>query len=669
VNDDAPGALQNRVAALTDTQRRALAEAIARDATMRAPERLTGFIVIDGASSPSDSELRDFLAERLPPHMIPARFVTLQQLPRSTAGKLDRRALAEAHGAELSSTSERVRLAPRPGIESTLAAIWKDVLKVEEVGVDDDFFEIGGDSLLSIRLIAQAARAGIAISPERFFARPTIRHLAARGETGGGRAVRRPPLPDTVGDAPLTPIQHWFLHAIPRHRDWWNQSYLLESGHALDAAQLREIVRVLIAHHDALRLRLVCRDGQWHQEFMPPDEHPCFRVVALDTVSEQEYAVRIVEECEREQATLRIRTGSLFRVIFFHGAGTWRRILLLGHHLVLDGVSWNVILEDLATLVGQAASGEPLRLPERAASARAWAHGLAERAARPDLVESAAYWLSMAADGAGMDEKGGDDDAGDAAGGFNRDARLLTLMLGAEESRLLLQEAPRRLDVSVQALLLGALLLGWRDWGGGDSLRLDLEGHGRDVLGDTLDVSRTVGWFTTVFPVQLAMPAIARDGVEPSVTVVKDVQKVLDALPLRGAAHGLLRYLSPDAATRAALASQARPALLFNHLGRHDLTLSRASRLRVTDEPTGVMRSPDAARPYLLELNSRIEDGVLIITIEYSRDEQRAESIARFAVCLRDALETVARAVPAPFGLDASALNRVALLLDELDEA
>jgi non-ribosomal peptide synthase protein (TIGR01720 family) len=661
---------ERRVNALTDAQRRALARAVARAAGRSASERLVGFIVPGGDTAPSADELRDFLAERLPGHMIPTRFVTVEDLPRTTAGKLDRAALADMAGTEdHSHVADDVCHAPRTATESQLAAIWMDVLKVADVGVDDDFFEIGGDSLLSIRVIARAAREGLRISPEQFFERPTIRHMAAHSRESGNGVVRARALVMPTGEAPLTPIQHWFLEAVPRHRDWWNQSCLLELGHALAGGQLREIVRVLSERHDALRMRLVCRAGEWHQDFVPPDGDVGFRIVHLANVPEQTYARHIEEECAREQQSMRIGEGRLFRVLYFAGADDWRRILLLGHHLVLDGVSWNVILEDLATLVTQAARDEPLRLIEGTASARAWALGLAERAAAPDLLASAAYWLSMPDDVSALPASApaADHADGSVRNGVNRDAALLTLTLTAEVSRRLLHEAPRRLQSPVQALLLGALLLAWREWSGADSLRLDLEGHGRDVL-DGYDVSRTVGWFTTVFPLRLAMPDGAGH-LEPATTAVRQAQEALDALPLRGAAHGLLRYLSPDVVTREALASQARPALLFNHLGVRDPALAPASRLRVTDEPTGLMRSPDAPRAYLLELNSRFQDGSLVLTIEYSREVHDADSLERFALCLRDALDAVSRAVPARFGLDAAALDTVALLLDELDEA
>jgi non-ribosomal peptide synthase protein (TIGR01720 family) len=672
--------LRRRVDALSPAQRRALAEALGRAGEGRASERLVGFLVVDDASPLTDDTLRAFLGERLPDYAIPSRFVAVERLPRTEAGKLDRKALAHVVGTDLASRPARRGPAPpRTELEAKLVEIWRDVLKVDDIGVDDDFFEIGGDSLLSIRVIARAGREGIRISPERFFERATITHMAASADgasTRGLASAAHAPLADPVGEAPLTPIQHWFLDAIASHRDRWNQSYLLELDHALDAAHLHAVVRELVTHHAALRLRLTCRDGQWRQDFAPPDEDTPYRVVDLGVVPESKYAERVTEECEREHAALRVESGRLFRCVVFEGRGGWRRILLLGHHLVVDAVSWSVILEDVAMLVTQAAAGRRLELPERTAPARAWAIALAELAATPAVRASAAHWLTMRADGIPLPADAQREDRDDSLAGLagcNRDAEVVTITLEPDDARVLMQEAPRRMDASAQAVLLAALLLAWRDWTGHDSLRLDLEGHGRDVLGEALDVSRTVGWFTTVFPVHLALPRGPEPGAEPRLeAVVKAVQQALDALPLRGAAHGLARYLTPDEPLRAALAAQPPSALLFNLLGTHDVTLPPASWLRVADEPQGRSRSPDAPRPYHLELNARVERGAFIISIEYSGRAYGAEAMARFAAALRDALHGITHGaftrVALP-GVDAASLAIVADLLAELDDA
>ena len=655
--------IRSRIAALSDAQRRALAERLASARVDRASERLVGFIVLDGPV-PTDEALRAFLAERVPEYMIPSRFIALERLPRSSAGKLDRHAVANVAGSDITmEAAARPATAPRTEMERRLAAIWMDVLKLDDVGIDDDFFEIGGDSLLSIRVIARAGREGIRIAPERFFEHPTIAHMAAGLDDSNARGAdgrRRAQPVDPVGDAPLTPIQHWFLDAIPEHRDWWNQSYLLELGHALDPAQLRAIVRELVAHHDALRLRLTGHEGRWRQDFMAADPEPPCRIVDLRSFPPAEYAARVAEECEREHASLRLVDGTLFRCVAFDGDAGWRRILLLGHHLVLDSVSWNIILDDLATLVVQAVEGLRLRLPEKTDSARAWALALADHAATPAALASAAHWLTMPVVTTPV------------PAGRNAEAEVVTFTLGAGESRAVLQDAPRQWNASAQAVLLATLLIAWREWTGHDTLRLDVEGHGRDVLGDRLDVSRTVGWFTSVFPVHLSFPTHTDDGSDPSLgTVVTAVRSALDATPLRGAAHGLARYLAPDDATRAALASQPRPAVLFNHLGTHDLTLPPAARLRPTDEPRGRARNPTAPRAYAIEINTRVERGTLIVTIEYSRATHDSASVEQFAAAYHTALEGIARGSSVGFGLaglDPSSVAIVADLLAEADE-
>jgi len=656
--------LRQRVAALTDRQRLALVASLQRVNGRGASDRLVAFLELETTAPVGDDDLRAFLSARVPEYMMPSRFVVVDRLPRTAAGKLDRRALVGAHGSELTSQSARGPVAPRTEIENRLVEIWKDVLKVDSIGVTDDFFEIGGDSLLSIRVIARAGREGIRISPERFFERPTIAHVAASINPAGQSTAngRETSTIDPAGEAPLTPIQHWFLDAIPHHRDRWNQSYLLEVGHALDATQWETIARSLVAHHDALRVRLTSRDGRWVQEVPGPNATDCFRVVDLRSTPRGQYASRLAEECEREHAALRLDDGRLFRVVLFDAPAGWQRVFLVGHHALLDSISWSVLLEDLATLVSQSVARHSLVLPQKTAPARAWAAALEKLAASALVATSANHWLEMPIVP--------DELSTASMAGCNRDADVLTVTLGADDSRSLLQDAPRRVDASTQAMLLSAVLLAWHEWAGNDSLRLDLEGHGRDILGDAIDVSRTVGWFTTVFPLHLALPSRA-NGSQPNVdAVVAATRTALDALPMRGAAHGLARYLSPDESTRAALAAQPRPSVLFNHLGTHDLTLPSASHLRVVDGPGVPDRDPNAPRAYVLELNSRIEDGRLIVSIEYPRQTMDRGTIERFAHALENAVRLIATGgADTLAGVDAESMAIVANLLAELDEA
>jgi non-ribosomal peptide synthase protein (TIGR01720 family) len=668
--------LRDRIATLS----RAGREALSRELGSGGADRLMAYIVLDrsadGAAAPdlpNEDQLRAFLAERLPAYMVPAQFALLDRLPRTAAGKLDRRALALELGIQLAPASRAV-VAPRTPIEATLAGIWKDVLRVDEISVHDDFFEIGGDSLLSIRVIARAGREGLRIPVERFFENPTIAHLATVLDHDAAREATTGPTTepgeDATGEAPLTPIQHWFLDAITEHRDHWNQSYLVELTVEVEREALEAVIRALVDHHDALRLRLIQRDGEWRQDFQPPSARVPLRIVDLSADDSATYADRVAAEGDAEHASLRLEDGTLFRCVYFEGANGWRRLLVVAHHIVVDAVSWDVLLEDLSTLLGRPGRGAPQHLSTGTASAREWAIRLAQEAAAPVVAASAPHWLSLAAR---EPSRVPVDVHGDAGGNLAGDAAVVTIALDAEESARLLSDAALRLEAPPQALLLGALLLAWRRWTGEHELLLDVEGHGRDVLGDALDVSRTVGWFTTVFPVRLALPNGASGADETSAaSVVRAVQSTLSALPMRGASHGLLRWLSPDAELRRALAAQRRPQVLFNYLGVRRDGLSANSPIRVAPEPAGRTRSPASPRAYILEINSYVDGGRVTVHIEYSRRLHLASSIERLASEMRTALGAISAARPDRFALaalDDSGMSLVADLLAEVDDA
>jgi non-ribosomal peptide synthase protein (TIGR01720 family) len=655
-------------------------EALSRELAPAGADRLMAYIVLerppDGATAPgtpNEDALRSFLAERLPAYMVPAQFAMLERLPRTAAGKLDRRALARETGTQLAPASKAV-VAPRTPIEGTLASIWKDVLRVDEISVHDDFFEIGGDSLLSIRVIARAGREGLTIPVERFFENPTIAHLASVLADGAVRkATHVPdaqPREESIGEAPLTPIQHWFLDAIAEHRDHWNQSYLLELRAEVGREALKAVVRALVDHHDALRLRLTRRDGEWRQDFQAPAARVPLRFVDLSSVDPATYGDRVSAESDAEHASLRLAEGALFRCIYFEGADGWRRLLVVAHHVVVDALSWDVVLEDLSTLLGLTTRGAPLHLSKGTASAREWAIRLDREAAAPVVAAGASHWLRVAQR---EPSRVPVDVHGDAGGNLAGDAAVVTIALDEIESARLLTDAVLRLEAPPQALLLGAILLAWRSWTGERELLLDVEGHGRDVLGDSLDVSRTVGWFTTVFPVRLVLPDLAPSTDDPlPANVVRAVQSTLSTLPMRGASHGLLRWLSPDAELRRALAAQPRRQVLFNYLGVRRDELPAHSPVRLVPEPAGRTRSPASPRAYVLEINGYVDAGRVTMHVEYSRRLHLTSSIDRLVEAMRTALGAISAARPDPFALaalDQSGMSLVADLLAEVDDA
>jgi len=667
-----------RVAALSQEQRRWLAQELT---TRVAPRRLVAYVVgTEPAVDPST--FARFSAEHLPGVMVPATFTVVTALPRTASGKLDRAALgtlipiASSGAPTASSDSVATPLVPaRNDIEQALAEIWQDVLDLDEVSVHDDFFEVGGDSLLSIRVLARAGREGFKISPEAFFERPTIAHLAqcVRSEPASPDEATPGEQGEVSGPAPLTPIQHWFFDRIGG-TDWWNQCQAVVLDPPLEPKRVGEIMDALLRHHDALRMRLATGPkGLPQQDFVTATGGDPLRVVAVGALSGPELDARIAAELDGVQRDIRIGEGPLLRALLVQRSGGSDRLILVVHHLVVDGVSWAILLEDLSALVGQARSGVPFRLPTKTVSAKAWAERLEQFAGDGAVRESVAHWRAQP--------------AGDAlrvpvkeppTPGDNRviDSAVHTVRLDSTSSERLLHEQPGALDATVQELLLAGLAMAWEAWTARPTLLLDIEGHGRDLVGG-MDVSRSVGWFTTVFPFWIDL------GFGRPTDAVSAVRAALRKAP-PGGTHGVLRYSeSANQGTRQALEAAQSAEVLFNYLGNTATLLPRDSTLRLVDVPGVVLRDPQAPRAYVLEINVRIEDRALVFSIEYSGAVHQAKEISGLGDELNGALTALASVAPAAAegavpraghprtdfaDIPAAELDKIGSLLSEFDD-
>ncbi|HEU0054296.1 MAG TPA: condensation domain-containing protein, partial [Longimicrobium sp.] len=556
--------------------------------------RLVAWLV---ASDVSQSDLRAHLLSRLPDYMVPAAFVLLDALPLTRNGKVDRRALPEPDAAAASDGDAYV--APRTPAEETLAKVWADVLRVERVGVHDDFFALGGDSILSLQVVSRAAKEGVRVTPRQVFEHATVAALAA--VAGGAAATAEQGL--VTGPAPLTPVQRWFFaHALenPAH---FNLSMVVEAAGAVDHALLERALHQLALHHDALRLRFTRGADGWAQAGSRDASVPV-EVVDLAPVAEEERA-RVREEAKaRAEAGLDLAAGPLLRALLLRGDGP-DRDLLATHHLVVDVVSWRVLLEDLETAYGQLVRGEEVRLPPKTTSFRAWAALLERHAASDALRAEAAWWLEMAG------HAGEEEIPLDHPGGANTAAERETIavVLDAEDTRALLQDLPAIHRTQVNDALLSALARALAPWTGRGALWVELEGHGREELFDGVDLSRTAGWFTTLFPVRV--PVGAKESPVEALATARDA---LRAVPGRGIGFGVLRWMSPDAALRAAMASLPRPKVSFNYLGRFDQVGAETGSdafFSFAAEGPGPDRAPGNGRAHLLDVSAWVSGGRL----------------------------------------------------------
>ena len=600
--------------------------------------RLVAYVVSGRERETMASELRSFLRDQLPEHMIPSAFVLLEALPRLPNGKVNRRALPAPDGERAG--LEKSYVAPRTPSERTLCDIWAEVLKLERVGRGDNFFELGGDSILSIQVVARARQAGLELAPSQIFEHSTPAELAAVA-----RAARTTPAGQeaAAGDVPLTPIQQWFFEqdfAVPHH---WNMALMLKARERLDAALLERAFARLPEYHDALRLRFVRAQDGWRQFVVAPEtggeedagsegRGKYVRAVSLAELAEDEQHAALERIAEESQARLDLARGPLLRAVLFDlGTGRPQRLLVVIHHLVVDGVSWRILLEDLGRAYGQLRRGEAVNLPPKTTSFARWAERLEEYARSEQARGELEYWIALPAERVKplpLDRRGGRNH--EAA------ARTLTVALGTEETRALLREVPEAYHTQINDVLLTALLDAFSRWTGERALLVELEGHGREELFDEFDLSRTVGWFTSAFPVLLEADEWRTPG-----EALKSVKEQLRSTPRRGIGYGLLRYLSGDAEAARRMRRPPETEVSFNYLGQLDQMLRDSALFEPAPESVGAARHGGARRSQLLDVNAYVIEQQLKIDWVYGAEFHLHTTIESLAQRFLEALRAI----------------------------
>ncbi|HWD97875.1 MAG TPA: amino acid adenylation domain-containing protein [Bryobacteraceae bacterium] len=548
---------------------------------------------------------------------------------------------------------------PRNDAERTLAAIWQQILGVAEIGIHDSFFELGGDSILTIQVVARAHAEGLHLTPRDIFDHQTIATLAAVAKNAPVTDCEQEPV---TGPVNLTPIQQWFFEQELADLHHWNQSVLLKLAQAPDVSALEQALAAILHHHDALRSSFVRTPSGWNQTVAPPAATaPAVTVVDLANEPADERAARMERISSAIQASFDLTTGQLLRAALFNLGDQGWRLLLVVHHLAVDGVSWRILLEDLHAAYGDALSGKTVQLPAKTASFRDWAQKLAENAKSDETRREADYWLSVAR---AARKPPPSDATADSAPNTREDSESVSVSFTAEETTRLLRDAPKAYRTQINDALLAALVRAFRRWTGENSLTIDLESHGREAVSEGVDVSRTVGWFTSAYPICLKLPAAEDPGAS-----LKAVKEQLRRVPRNGAGYGLLRYLASDEAVaqvRDELASAPAPEVSFNYLGQFDQSFEQATLFSLANESRGQELSPRGHRRNLLEFNGNISGGQLHFTCVYSRWRNHRASIEQLLGQFAEELRGIIAHCVAP---DVGGFTPSDFPLAQLDEA
>ncbi|MGY2216330.1 condensation domain-containing protein, partial [Pseudomonas sp. SDO5522_S412] len=538
------------------------------DAALLAQPGITGActLVIDNrlvafySSQAPQSELTAVLSAELPAYMVPAVWVEVPSLPLTSNGKLDRKALAALPLPQ----SQHESVAPRNALESLVCQLFSDVLgdgltAGRVVGTADSFFALGGDSILGLKLISHLRDQGYALTPKDLF----------RAQTPAGLALVITPLRavaeqgEVSGAMPLMPLHQWFFDQQQPQPAYWNQSVLADSDRVLQPVVVQATLDRLIAHHDALRLRFIEVDGQWQAH-----------IAAVE--SARLTLVTDVDQLQQVAQSLNLQHGPLFAAALLEGNP--QRLYLVAHHLVIDAVSWTPLLEDFQQLYAALENGTPTSLPAKTTSYRQWAEHLQAHAGK--VAAEQRYWASQVA-------------TNPRPQATVAERQTLSARWDATRTHQWLTESHAAYRTQPEELLIAALVATLAQAEQRQDIVVDLERHGRDAGFEGLDASRTVGWFTTLFPLRVNARGAAGDW-------VRQAKEALRGVPGQGLGHGLLRLRGELPA--------ASGDVLFNYLG-HEQT------------SPGWLRASSLAAPSEVALGNRVsharevvawlEDGVL----------------------------------------------------------
>lgn len=499
--------------------------------------------------------------------------------------------------------------APSTPAEQVLVAAWGEVLGIAQIGVHDNFFELGGDSVIGLQVVSKVAQQGFTIVPAQIFEHPTIAGLAGVARS---HQVSQVSQGEVSGDLELLPIQHWFFEQEVPTPDHFNLPMLFDLPRSAQAEHVQNALDAVVTHHDGLRARF-CSEGEAVSACHSTESVGCeMEVVDLSTMESDDANKVVASRARALHGALDMQAGPVMKAaLFTHGQDTAPELLWVMHHLVVDVVSWRILMEDFQTALGQFSKGEELSLPPKTTSLQDWTSGLQEYAESKDLAKEREFWSGLAEAEVAPLETDFDTGPNDTAS-----SRTLRGELDAELTRALLQDVPGVYGTRADEVLLTALVRGMEKSRGVNQLLVDMEGHGREDVVQGADLSRTVGWLTTLYPGLVSSAGCAGPG-----EALKQVKEQLRAIPHHGVGFGVLRYISEDASLRETLAALPARDVNFLYLGQFgSQAADEETHMRLLEERSGEPCNPQMLRAYLLEVVAFVSAGTLHLELTYSEN-------------------------------------------------
>lgn len=611
--------LKKRVDKLSPARRALLANQLARPEKDHEGHKFRRVVAyVSGDAAVNAAYLREKLRETLPAYMVPAVFVMLDKMPRLPNGKVDSHALPAPN--EAVTMTESGYVSPRSSVEQQLVAIWEEVLNTRPVGISDNFFEIGGDSILSIQIVSRARKAGLIIGPNQLFEHQTIAELSLFIQPESFAESHT--TAELSGIVPLTPIQRWFFEEHKAAPHYWNQVMRFSLQPEISATRIADAFAKLTKHHDAFRLTYTVKDNHWISEIANYKGGLGFRHIDLTRCTNDEQNENIAAGVRAVQSNFNLAEGPLVQALFFEcQPSADNQLMLIAHHLVVDAVSWQIILGQLETLLN-----EPYAILQKTAAFQAWSEHLTKAAELRKFDSEIPFWEKQEQNPSNLPT-----DQPVILPVTEDTIETVAYTLDARNTTLLIKDALAAYRMRPEEILITAFLIAVEKWCGLRTLTLWFERHGRQLPEMTIDLSSTVGWFTAFYPQQLHYDPGADHG-----GALMQVKEQLRQVPNGGVGYGVLRYLNPGA-TEMRRRTQ-HPLVIFNYLG---------NQTKVSSGPLGVAtmelsgaRAAKSERYCQLEINAYIQDGQLQMKWSFSHSHYRTTTIKslteHFSTTLRD---------------------------------
>jgi non-ribosomal peptide synthase protein (TIGR01720 family) len=663
---------------LSDDQRQALAKELtslgssADESSEKA--QLTLCVKTTGSDSFNLDDIKTFAKNNLPEHCVPQVIKVVEDLPRNASGKLDRQNLPTHNWQEVTSSEAELNhphenpefiddfVAPSNDIEQQLANIWSEVLGCGDISVNDNFLEVGGDSLLSIRILARINKAGLSIATQDFFEFPTIAEQAKVITVAGQNRYEKG---EVTGEFELIPIQHWLFERIKIDPHHWNQTILLGTAERLDVLSLERALQKVLMQHDVLSSTFdQDLNGAWLQRYNPVTGDLPLKVIDIAHQPTSLQKQLIQSELETTNHSMQLNQGPLFSLaLFTTEQGQNNQLAIAAHHLIIDNESWRIVLEDLQLCWQGYAENQQVKLPAKTSSFKLWSKKLQEYAASPELQAEQSYWLKQATSPATYMPK---DMSNPPQNNTANTTLVFSQTLDAQTALSLTKDLPKTHQIEVRDGLICALVEALSAWSNNPKIQIDMEGHGREELFDNVDLSRTVGWFTSVFPMNFTC-----DPTATTTNQIRAAQKTLKQLPRKGIGHGIIKEYVANNPIKKLPDSE----ICFNYLGQTSNMLADNADMVILTQNIGQPRSPRGQRAYLIEVNARLVADKLTIDWFYSDQFHDLSSIQALAQLFTDTLTKVSQLSSSEplekvynnFDLEESELSNISDLLAQLD--